>query len=49
MTALLFAAMRDTVYEFLQDPQYLGATPGILAALHSLSTVPCVFRVSNPL
>jgi hypothetical protein len=35
MTALLFAAMRDTVYEFLHDPKYLGATPGILAALHT--------------
>jgi hypothetical protein len=23
------------VYEFLHDPQYLGATPGILAALHT--------------
>jgi hypothetical protein len=35
LTALLFGAMRDTVYEFLQDPKYLGATPGILAALHT--------------
>jgi hypothetical protein len=35
MTALLFGTMRDTVYEFLQDPKYLGATPGILAALHT--------------
>jgi hypothetical protein len=35
MTALLFGAMRDTVYAFLHDPQYLGATPGILAALHT--------------
>jgi hypothetical protein len=35
LSALLFAAMRDTVYEFLQDPKYLGATPGILAALHT--------------
>jgi hypothetical protein len=35
MTALLLAAMRDTVYEFLHDPKYLGATPGILAALHT--------------
>jgi hypothetical protein len=35
MTALLFGAMRDTVDEFLHDPKYLGATPGILAALHT--------------
>jgi len=35
LTALLFAAMRDTVYEFLHDEKYLGATPGILAALHT--------------
>jgi Putative transposase/Transposase zinc-binding domain len=35
MTALLFAAMRDTVSEFLHDEKYLGATPGILAALHT--------------
>jgi hypothetical protein len=35
LTALLFGAMRDTVYEFLHDPQYLGAPPGILAALHT--------------
>jgi hypothetical protein len=35
LTALLFAAMRDTVSEFLHDPKYLGATPGILAALHT--------------
>jgi hypothetical protein len=35
MTALLFAAMRDTVYEFLHDPKYLGAPPGMLAAWHT--------------
>ncbi len=35
MTALLFATMRDTVYEFLHDEKYLGATPGIVAALHT--------------
>jgi Putative transposase len=35
MTALLFGAMRDTVSEFLHDPKYVGATPGILAALHT--------------
>lgn len=35
MTALLFAAMRATTLEFLHDPKYLGATPGMLAALHT--------------
>jgi len=35
MTALLFGAMRDTTLEFLHDPKYLGATPGMLAALHT--------------
>jgi Putative transposase/Transposase zinc-binding domain len=35
MTALLFGARRDTIVEFLHDPKYLGATPGMLAALHT--------------
>jgi len=32
---LLFRAIRETLFEFLGDPRYLGATPGILCAFHS--------------
>jgi hypothetical protein len=35
MTSLLFAAVRDTLFELLGDPKYLGAQPGIMAALHT--------------
>ena len=35
MTSLLFAAVRDTLLELLGDPTYLGAQPGIMAALHT--------------
>jgi Putative transposase/Transposase zinc-binding domain len=37
MTTLLFQAARDTLVTLLADPQYLGAQPGILAALHTWS------------
>jgi Putative transposase/Transposase zinc-binding domain len=37
MTTLLFQAVRDTLGTLLADPQYLGAQPGILAALHTWS------------
>jgi hypothetical protein len=37
MTNRLFASVRDTVLELLSDAQYLGATPGILATLHTWS------------
>ena len=37
MTTLLFQAVRDTLCTLLADPQYLGAQPGILAALHTWS------------
>src|SRR5437667_1492797 len=37
MTALLFQAVRATLVELLADPKYLGAQPGILAALHTWS------------
>jgi hypothetical protein len=37
MTTLLFQAVRDTLVELLADPKYLGAQPGILAALHTWS------------
>jgi hypothetical protein len=35
MTSLLFAAVRDTLLELLGDSKYLGARPGMIAALHT--------------
>lgn len=35
MTALLFTCMRDTLYEFFSDPKHMGATPAIIATLHT--------------
>lgn len=37
MTTLVFQAVRDTLCTLLADPTYLGAQPGILAALHTWS------------
>jgi len=37
MTTLLFQAVRDTLGTLLADPKYLGAQPGIIAALHTWS------------
>jgi len=37
MTTLLFQAVRDTLCTLLADPKYLGAQPGIMAALHTWS------------
>jgi hypothetical protein len=37
MTTLLFQAVRATLVTLLADPKYLGAQPGILAALHTWS------------
>jgi Putative transposase/Transposase zinc-binding domain len=37
MTTLLFTSVRDTLLELLGDEQYLGATPGIIATLHTWS------------
>jgi Putative transposase/Transposase zinc-binding domain len=37
MTTLLFQAGRDTLGTLLADPKYLGAQPGIIAALHTWS------------
>src|SRR5499427_3894853 len=37
MTTLLFQAVHDTLHALLADPKYLGAQPGILAALHTWS------------
>ncbi len=35
MTTLLFQTVRETLVTLLADPKYLGAQPGILAALHT--------------
>jgi hypothetical protein len=35
MTSLLFTSVRDTLFELLGAPKYLGARPGIMAALHT--------------
>jgi hypothetical protein len=35
MTTLLFASVRDTLLELLNDEYYLGAKPGIIATLHT--------------
>jgi Putative transposase len=37
MTPLLLQAVRDTLGTLLADPKYLGAQPGIIAALHPWS------------
>ena len=37
MTTLLLQAVRDTLGTLLADPKYLGAQPGIIAALHTWS------------
>jgi hypothetical protein len=34
---VLFASVRETLLTLLSDPKWLGATPGILAALHTWS------------
>lgn len=35
MTEVLFSCVRETVVTLLHDPKWLGATPGILATLHT--------------
>src|SRR5262249_22036324 len=37
MSTLLFQAVRATLFDLLADAKYLGAQPGILAALHTWS------------
>ncbi len=37
MTNILFAAVRDTLFEFILDERHIGAKPGIIAALHTWS------------
>src|SRR6266851_9129526 len=34
MTTLLFQAVRETLFDLLADATYLGAQPGMIAALH---------------
>jgi hypothetical protein len=36
-TGALFQAVRDTLWTLLADPKYLGAQPGMIAALHTWS------------
>ena len=35
MTKLLFGAIRDTLFELLGAPKYLGAEPGLIVGLHT--------------
>ena len=35
LTEVLFTSVRETLVTLLSDPKWLGATPGILAALHT--------------
>jgi hypothetical protein len=35
MTRLLFKAVQETLFSFVQDARYLGATPGLLSVLHT--------------
>jgi hypothetical protein len=35
LTEVLFGSVRETLLTLLRDPKWLGATPGILAALHT--------------
>jgi hypothetical protein len=39
---LLFRAVRDTLFTLLEDPRYLGATPGLIAALHTWGRTLCL-------
>ncbi|MFQ5426915.1 MAG: IS91 family transposase [Gaiellales bacterium] len=35
MTDLLFRAVRETLFELIEDAKYLGACPGVVATLHT--------------
>ena len=37
LTAVLFSSVRETLLTLLSDPKWLGATPGMLATLHTWS------------
>ena len=39
---LLFHAARDTLFTLLEDPRYLGATPGGITALHTWGRTLCL-------
>jgi hypothetical protein len=39
---LLFRAARDTLFTLLRDPRYLGATPGVIIALHTWGRTLCL-------
>jgi len=39
---LLFRAARDTLFTLLEDPRYLGATPGVIAAMHTWGRTLCL-------
>jgi hypothetical protein len=42
MTQLLFRAVRETLWSFVQDPRYLGATPGLISVLHTWGRSLCL-------
>jgi hypothetical protein len=37
MTNILFAGVRDTLFEFFEDTKHIGGKPGIIATLHTWS------------
>lgn len=37
MTNLLFLAVRDTLFDFMEDEKYVGGQPGIILSLHTWS------------
>ena len=37
MADLLFQAVRDTIFDFMEDDKHVGGTPGIIASLHTWS------------
>lgn len=37
MTQLLFRAVRDTLFDFIEDDKHVGGTPGIISTLHTWS------------
>lgn len=37
MTGILFKAVRDTLFDFIEDESHVGGTPGIIASMHTWS------------
>jgi hypothetical protein len=37
MTDILFRAVRDTLFDFIEDEKHVGGTPGIISSLHTWS------------